>query len=305
MSAPTDVNFLGLEGALADDATAAASILPVPFERTTSYRKGTVHGPRALLQASTQVELFDPHFDGYPCAMGISTLAPLVPASDDMAAALDEIEAAARGPLERRRLLVTVGGEHSLTLGPLRAAQSLFGDLGVVQFDAHADLRQTYDGTPFSHACIMRRVLDLGLPTAAVGLRSLSRAEAELIRRRRLPVIWGHQLADAASRFDALLEALPPRVYLTFDVDYFDPSLLPATGTPEPGGGSWHPTLALLERLFTAKEVVAMDLVELAPIPGQPASDFVAARLLYHCLGCYRRRIRGTAADPDLPVSED
>jgi agmatinase len=132
----------------------------------------------------------------------------------------------------------------------------------------------------------MRRIVEDGLPTVAVGLRSLSTPEGELIRQRELPVIWGSQLErpDAAGRFAALLDGLPEAVYLTFDIDYFDPSLIPATGTPEPGGGRWWPTLTLLRELFRRKTVVAMDLVELAPLGGIPASDFLAARLVYKCL---------------------
>ena len=131
----------------------------------------------------------------------------------------------------------------------------------------------------------MKRVVDLGIPTLAVGIRSLSTAEAAFARERRLPVVWGHELDGAAAAFPARLAELPERIYLTFDIDYFDPALVPATGTPEPGGGSWYPTLSLLRTLFRTKTVVAMDLVELAPIGGQPASDFLAAKLVYKCLG--------------------
>jgi agmatinase len=176
----------------------------------------------------------------------------------------------------------------------VRAAQRVFGDIGIVQFDAHSDLREEFEGTPYSHASVMRRVFDEGVRSLAVGIRSLSAPEAELIRRHKLSVIWGRELEPAAAlekRFEALLRKLPKRVYLTFDIDYFDPALVPATGTPEPGGGSWYPTLRLLRRLFETKEVVAMDIVELAPIGGQPASDFVAAKLAYKCIGYkYSRR---------------
>ena len=131
----------------------------------------------------------------------------------------------------------------------------------------------------------MKRIVDSGLPTLAVGLRSLSAPEAQVIRERSLPVIWGHQLDRAAELFPPLLARLPEKIYLTFDIDFFDPALVPATGTPEPGGGHWYPTLALLRTLFRTKRVVAMDLVELAPLGHQPASDFLAAKLIYKCLG--------------------
>lgn len=279
--------FLGLEEGPYEDASTV--VLPVPFERTTSYGKGTRGGPEAILRASQYVETYDEELDAEPCEdERIRTLPPFVPAAFDMAAALDEIEAAARPHLAAGKFLVTLGGEHSLTLAPVRAARDVYGEIGVVQFDAHADLRDEYEGTPFSHASVMRRVGELGCPTFALGLRALSRPEAELIRREQRPVVWGHQLEAAEERFDDGLARLPERVYLTFDLDFFDPSVVPATGTPEPGGGLWTPTLRLLRRLFTAKQVVAMDVVELAPIGGQPASDFVAAKLVYKCLG-YRQ----------------
>lgn len=282
--------FLGLEPAHSDPERAAAAILPVPFERTVSYGSGTAGGPRAILEASTQVELFDEVAGDQPAeAMGIATLAPVEPATEDLGAAIQAIEDAAYPPMAAGRFVVALGGEHSLTTGPVTAARRAFGDIGVLQFDAHADLRDSYEGSQWSHASVMKRIVDLGIPTAAVGLRALSAPEHALIDERSIAVIWGHHLDQAASRFDALLASLPEKVYLSFDLDYFDPAILPATGTPEPGGGHWWPTLALLERLFTEKIVVAMDVVELAPIAGQPASDVVAARLVYKCLGFWWR----------------
>lgn len=272
--------------------TSAVVVLPVPFERTTSYGKGTARGPAAILEASHQVEWYDEELGISPYRQGIHTASPLVPRADDMACALAEIEAAARPHLEAGKFLVTLGGEHSLTLAPVRAAVGVHGgdggsEIGVVQFDAHGDLRDEYEGSPHSHASVMRRIVDdVKIPTLAVGLRAVCEEEGELIRERSLPVIWGYEL-DALTRTAWLehLDRLPPKVYLTFDLDFFDPSLLPATGTPEPGGGTWWPTLGLLRELFARKQVVAMDVVELAPIPGQPASDFTAARLVYKCLG--------------------
>lgn len=315
MTAPRP-NFLGLDLVIEDrDAVDASrhhhrvAVLPVPLERTVSYGGGTALGPRAILEASTQVELHDEVAGDTPAdALEIVTLDTVAldsGESEDPGAAIDRIETAAfkamtygvmtDGAINGDRFVVCLGGEHSLTTGPVRAARRAFGDLGVVQFDAHADLRDSYEGSIWSHASVMKRIHDLGIPTAAVGIRSLSAPESELIRERCLPTLWGHELADdrIVERFDALLETLPDQVYLTFDLDFFDPSLLPATGTPEPGGGDWWPTLRLLERLFSTKRVVAMDIVELAPIPGQPASDFVAARLAYKCIGYQWRAARG------------
>jgi len=165
----------------------------------------------------------------------------------------------------------------------------VFGDIGVVQFDAHADLRADFEGTPYSHASVMRRIAEEGIPSLPIGIRSLSKPEAEYAMESGIPIVWGQELDGVEARLETLLAMLPEQVYLTFDIDYFDPSIVPATGTPEPGGGLWYPTLRLLAKLFEAKRVVAMDLVELAPVGGHPASDFVAAKLAYKCLGYWAR----------------
>jgi agmatinase len=278
-------NFGLLEDEFSRYATSVVAVLPVPFERTTSYGKGTTAGPAAILRASQAMELYDEELRGEPFRLGIATLPPFLPEAFDLGEALAELEEAARVQLAAGKFLVTLGGEHSLTQAPVRAARAVHGEIGVVQFDAHADLREEFEGTPYSHASVMHRLVEDGFPTLAVGIRSLSTPEAEIIRERSLAVLWGHQLARAEELFAPLLAALPEKIYLTFDVDYFDPSLVPATGTPEPGGGLWYPTLALLRTLFRSKRVIAMDLVELAPIGGQPASDFLAAKLVYKCIG--------------------
>lgn len=284
--------FLGLDAEQPPWKDARAVILPLPYERTVSWGEGTSRGPRALLEASTYVELYDEELETEPQRHGFFTAPPFHAAAEDPATALEEIEAEARRHMAAGKFLVSLGGEHAVTLAPVRAARDVFGaGIGVVQFDAHADLRDTYGGTPYSHAAVMRRVVDdVGLPILSVGLRAVSTPEAHLVRERGLPVIWSHEvhqdaLTGSTERFETLLASLPDQIYLTFDIDYFDPSLVPATGTPEPGGGFWHPTMALLRVLFRVKTVVAMDVVELSPIPGQPASDFVAAKLVHKCLG--------------------
>lgn len=286
-------NFGLLESEHSRYETSRVAVLPVPFERTTSYGKGTTAGPAAILRASQAMELYDEELADEPYLQGIATLPPFLPDAHDMEEALAELRQAAEVHMGRGKFLVTLGGEHSLTQAPVQAARQVFGqggEIGVVQFDAHSDLREEFEGTPYSHASVMKRIVDAGAPVLAVGIRSLSGPEAEVIRERRLPVLWGHQLDRAEELFAPMLAALPERIYLTFDVDYFDPSLVPATGTPEPGGGLWYPTLRLLRHLFRSKTVVAMDVVELAPIGGQPASDFLTAKLIYKCLGYLREK---------------
>jgi agmatinase len=288
-SLPT--NFGLLPDEQSEYAASRVAVLPVPFERTVSYGKGTAAGPAAILRASQSMELYDEELRFEPAEIGIATLPPFLPEAFDLAEAMAELEAECRRHLDAGKFLLTLGGEHSLTIAPVRAAKGVHGEIGVVQFDAHADLREQFEGTPYSHAAVMRRVADEGLPTLPIGIRSLSKPEAEFAHEAGIPIVWAHELDELeGNRYERLLAALPEKVYLTFDIDYFDPSLVPGTGTPEPGGGRWHPTLRLLSRLFETKDVVAMDVVELAPIGGQPASDFVAAKLAYKCLGYLARR---------------
>jgi agmatinase len=286
-SLPT--NFGLLPDAQSDYRTARVVVLPVPFERTVSYGHGTAAGPAAILRASQSMELYDDELGGETAEIGIATQPPFLPEAFDMGTAMAELEAECARHMEAGKFLLTLGGEHSLTLAPVRAARRVLGEIGVVQFDAHADLREEYEGTPYSHASVMRRIFDEGIRSLPVGIRSLSKPEAEFAMEAGIPIVWAQELDGLEARLDQLLAMLPASVYLTFDVDYFDPSLVPATGTPEPGGGTWYPTLRWLARIFEAKRVVAMDLVELAPIGGQPASDFLAAKLAYKCLGYWAR----------------
>ena len=289
--------FLGLDAEQPAYDQSDAVILPLPFERTVSYGKGTAAGPRALIEASGYVELYDEELRTEGHSSRIFTAEPCDPQTTDLAEAMDEIRRTARSHMEAGKFLVSLGGEHSLTFPLAQAAQDVFSKgpdgrgVGVVQFDAHADLRDEYEGTRFSHAAVMRRLVDdLSMPSLAVGIRSLSSPEARLIDERELPVIWSHDwhqdaLTGSLDRFSEYLERLPEQIYLTFDLDFLDPSLLPGTGTPEPGGGTWHPTIAALRRLFEQKTVVAMDVVELAPESHSTVSDFVAAKLTYKALG--------------------
>src|SRR6201992_2406760 len=225
-SLPT--NFGLLEGPFCEYERSRVVVLPVPFERTTSYGKGTSAGPAAIVRASQSMELYDEELGSEPFDQGIATVAPFLPETFDMQAALGEIEAEAKRHMALGKFVVTLGGEHSLTLAPARAARAVHGSIGVVQFDAHAYLREEYEGTPYSHASVMKRIVDDGLPTLAVGIRSLSSPES------------------------ALLPTLRKKICMTYDIDYYDPALVPATGTPEPGGGWWYPTLALLRHLFAS-----------------------------------------------------
>lgn len=283
---PRRLNFLGLSDEETRYEDCKGVVVPVPWERTVSWGAGTAAGPRAILEASNYVEMYDEVLGEEPRRTGgIHTAAVVDPESEDPSAVVDALDAVAGRLFGDGKFPVFLGGEHSLTTGPVRAARAAFDQVSVLQLDAHADLRDEYHGTPWSHACVMRRVWELGVPAVAVGIRAVSPEEAEFVREHDLPVFWSHRIARGDEWMETALQFLSETVYITFDVDFFDPALVPATGTPEPGGGFWHETLRFLGLVFEEKRVIGMDVVELAPIEGFHAPQFVAARLVHRCLG--------------------
>lgn len=280
------MNFLGLSDGDARYEDARGVVVPVPWEATVSYGAGTGTGPAAILEASGYVELYDEVLREEPYRKGGIHTTPAVDVShSDPVAFLAELEGVAARLYGDGKFPLFLGGEHSLTTAPVRAARAAFEDLSVLQLDAHADLRESYEGTPWSHASVMRRVFELGVPAVPVGIRAVSVEEAEFAQDEDLPVFWSHRIAHGEEWMGTVLNTLTDTVYITFDVDFLDPALVPATGTPEPGGGFWHETMRFLGYVFQEKNVVGMDVVELAPIEGLHAPDFVIARLVHRCLG--------------------
>lgn len=280
--------FLGLEPELSDFESASAVILPVPWEATTSYGGGTRRGPQAILEASRYIELYDQEFGVEPVThYGIHTLPALDLTRASPEAAMDELRAAHDQVLQAvgDRFLVMVGGEHAISSPAIRSHAARREErITVLQFDAHADLRPAYEGSPASHASAMARVLDVA-DVVGVGLRAVSLEEVEVARAHdSVHLIWADEMWNDERWMERALERLGPEVYITFDVDYFDPSLVPSTGTPEPGGGEWYPTLRFLRRVFAEREVIGCDVVELAPTPGLHAPDFLVAKLIYKLL---------------------
>jgi len=277
--------FGGEEARSSFDA-ARVAVLPVPYEGTVSYGRGAAAGPEAILRASTQVELYDEQTRSEPFRGGIFTDAMLPIPDGPTERVVDAVARRAGELMDAGKWVVMLGGEHSITPGAVRAAAARHPGLHVVQLDAHADLRESYEGNPWSHASAMARCLDLA-PIRAVGIRNYSIEEAERISKGipgyRIVHAWEMDGDDWQCRILDGLDGKP--VYLTVDLDYFDPSVIPATGTPEPGGGAWWPTLRFLDDLFRRTRVVACDLVELAPAPGLHMADFAAARLAYKLMG--------------------
>jgi agmatinase len=279
-------NFLGLPPELCDLELARFAIVPVPYEATVSYGGGTADGPRAIIEASQQVELFDGISE--PADAGVVTL-PVV-AVDGVSAEvmIERVSKMVGGVVGRGQIPVVLGGEHTVTLGAVEAVAKQYGSgFGVIQFDAHADLRDEYDGTPYSHACVMRRIHGRGIPVAQFGVRSLCREQQAYREANKgsLAYVDARQIMVEGLPEQLLPESFPHRVYLTFDVDGLDPSVLPGTGTPEPGGLDWYTALEAVERVLAGRELIGFDVVELAPIPGTHVSEFVAAKLTYAIMG--------------------
>jgi len=285
-------NFLGLSADAARYESARIVVLPIPFEATTSYMAGTRTGPDAILAASRQVETYDADLDFDLAGAPIHTFAYLAPDFSAPEAMTRRIEEVASRLAADSKWVLGLGGEHSVTLGLVRDAARTVPKpgrkrgggagksrrLSILQIDAHLDLRDQWEGTPYSHAAVMRRCVEDGHRTVHVGIRNACREEVEFAKAERLPVFWARRCAESDDWIDEAVAALSGPVYVTVDVDGLDPSVIRGTGTPEPGGLSWWQTMRLFEKVFSRHEVVGADVVEL--IGGvDPAGEFAAARL--------------------------
>lgn len=276
-------NFAGLEPEFSSFESSRVAVLPVPYDFSTSYQGGTRWGPQAILAASRNMEVWDDEL-GATYRAGIHTL--------------PELESTALGPGEMARrveeafdwihatgkLPVMLGGEHSITAGAVRSSLKRHPKLSVLQIDAHADMRATYLDSPDSHACVMRRIREL-CPAASVGIRSLSEEEAGHLKSHPAPIWNVREFRKLSGDWQPILDALTHDVFITFDLDGLDPACLPGTGTPEPGGLDWYEASDLIGAVAAHKRIVGFDVVELAPLPGNVASDFLAARMTYRMIG--------------------
>jgi agmatinase len=277
------LRFCELPDELADPETAAAAILPVPYDRTSTWKKGADQGPRAILEASHHIEWYDVATGTEACRHGIATLDPVICPEGPRALA-DLVDHAITELVRQPVLPVVLGGDHSVSIGAIRAVARELEDVSVLQIDAHADTRERYAGSAFNHACVMARAREW-CPVVHVGIRAVDAAEVDRLDPRR--VVWGHQINGPEAEIgweDRAVDALTDRVYVTIDLDGFDPAFVPATGTPEPGGLDWYQVTALLQRVAAEREVVGFDVVELLPTPGQWSSEFLAAKLVYRFL---------------------
>jgi agmatinase len=289
-------NFLGLEEPWCHPDQAGVYVIAAPYEHTSSYITGSCEGPGAILKASRQVELYDEALrcESYREWNGIATAVPLELQDKVDREAVDHIEATIASYVNTGRFILTLTGEHTGALGAIRAHVNRHPDMCVVQVDAHGDMRDAYEGNRFSHASVMARVVEAGLPVVQVGIRSISPEEIELIERtERIATFFAYDILDPSGPYQGRASTWVPQVvkacsgpvYLTLDCDGLDSTLIPALGTPEPGGLGWYDMMALATALANGPGIIGMDVSEIAPIAGFAAPQFTIARLIYRILG--------------------
>jgi agmatinase len=259
-------------------------VVPVPYDLTSTYQPGSRRGPAAILEASMNMELYDEELKKETYLSGIRTTSP--------------VEVDARGPkhmisavrkkisrvVASDKIPVMLGGEHSITLGAVQAVHEKYPKLTVLQLDAHADLRDSYQGTPYNHACVGRQVVEF-CSLVQVGIRSMSREEGEYLPKSKVKSYSADYVFDHKNWAETICKHLHGDVYITIDLDVFDPSIMSATGTPEPGGLYWRDVLHLMRQVTKKCDIRGFDVVELAPLPGVVAPDFMAAKLIYRLMG--------------------
>ncbi|MCB0343470.1 MAG: agmatinase [Bdellovibrionales bacterium] len=278
----TDNTFGDFEDEFKTYSNSAIALLPVPYDLTSTYHKGADRGPQAIISASTALENFDIETETEVYRRGICTLEALE-VTEGPEVLFEQVKTSVKALFEDKKFPVVLGGEHSVTVGAVAAAKESYPNLSVLQLDAHADTRETYHGSPYNHACVMARVREM-CPMVQVGIRSLDGAEWSKLDRER--VYFAHDVASASTGawLTEAVEQLSQDVWVTIDLDCFDPSIIPSTGTPEPGGLTWYQVTNLLKKTAESKRIVGFDVVELLPRASNPAPDFVAAKLIYQFL---------------------
>ncbi len=272
-------NYGGLEDEFSNYENSYFVVLPVPLEKTVSYKGVTSLGPKAIINASQNMELFDEEFFVSTCTKGIHTKNE-INCKQNMETVMQQIEEESFKILNDNRFLCVLGGEHSVSQAPIKAAKRVFKNLSVLQFDAHLDLRDAYLGDRYSHASVMSRVEEI-LPIVQVGIRSFSEEEYDKVKNGKYNIFYAKDIHDNKNWFNRAIESLSENVYITFDIDAFDPSLIPGTGTPEAGGLTWYLVCDFLKEVFFHRNVIGVDVVEVAPQENSTVSEFVASKLLY------------------------
>jgi agmatinase len=277
-------NYAALPKDFSDYNKSKVVIIPVPYEGTVTYGKGTSKGPGAIIEASKNMELYDIELNKEICEIGIHTLKGLK-CEKEPQKVIEQIYNEAKKLINDKKFIVMLGGEHSITTGLVKAYKESFDSLSVLQIDAHSDLRQSYNETIYSHACIMKRIFDMKIPFIQVGIRSQDIEEVELVKKNNLKLFYSKDIYDNNDWMMDVISRLTNNVYITIDIDALDPSIMPSTGTPEPGGLQWYQILRFLRKVAKQKNIIGFDVVELAPQKNNPAPDFLVAKLVYKLIG--------------------
>lgn len=279
------MNFGGLEPEFSTLEKSAFVVIPVPYDLTSTYQSGSRRGPLAILEASGNMELYDEELDRETYQAGIYTAAAVEADASGPESMVFAVRERVEEVLDLDKIPVLLGGEHSVSLGAVQAVREKYPDLKVLQLDAHADLREAYQGTPYSHACIARRIVEI-CPLVQAGIRSMSAAEARYLKNEGGVRSFSADFVMAGEgNLDRISELLAGDLYITVDLDALDPAFMPATGTPEPGGIDWRALTGLLRRVSRRARIRGFDVVELSPLPGLVAPDFLAAKLVYRMMG--------------------
>ncbi|MBQ4477594.1 MAG: agmatinase [Bacteroidales bacterium] len=273
--------FLDMDKKYNDYRSASVVLLPVPYDGTSTFVKGADKGPQTIIDASDSIELYDVEEDIEIYLQGIHTAQP-VENMNTPQQMVESVYRRAKDYLADDKLLCLLGGEHSVSCGAIKAVSEKYSHLSVLQLDAHADMRDEYQNSPFNHACVMRRAKDFA-DIVQVGLRSVEAEERKNMDMNH--VFYAHAIYGKNDWMQQAIDQLTDNVYLTIDLDVFDPSILPSTGTPYPGGMQWRETLDFLSMVIAQKNVVAFDVVELCPNPAEKSSDVLAAVLIYRLIG--------------------
>lgn len=275
------MNFLPLRHKQTLWENSKVVIIPTPYEKTTSYGQGTVNGPRAIIEASSKLELYDIDYGFEPSDIGFHTLSfPPKSSMSKPKSMLKYLYEKTCKVIEAGKLPVILGGEHTVTLGPVQCLSEKYKNLTVLSLDAHTDLREKYFDDKFSHACVLRRVLDY-VKVVEAGIRSTSLEEQKIIKKFKVPVFYAEEIISKDNFIKKLMPMLSENLYVTIDIDVFDPGLVPSTGTPEPGGLGWYDVIKIIKTVASERNVVGFDLVELSPVKANNAPDFMAAKLVY------------------------
>ncbi len=285
---PLNKNFLAIDKKYSTYENSKIVILQAPYEKTTSYGKGTAKGPAAILKASHYVEFFDEETGKEVCFdAGIAALPPMKFAKLSGKKSLDLIYKNVNEHIKNGKFVITLGGEHSISTAPIKAHFDNYDDLSILHFDAHSDLRDEYEGSKYSHASFAARVAEFTTNITQIGIRAQCKEEYDFIKTKGINTFYAYRMRNDGFNYiliDRIVKTLKKNVYITFDVDYFDPSIMPATGTPEPNGFYWDETMRLLKKVCEERNLVGFDVVELAPQKGYTFPDFMTAKLIYKIL---------------------